>query len=119
MKEFLNYVDFKTREYHKIYIDYKIVLFMLDYTNYKGPNNPYFNKTTRKRKGEKPEYDTFIVNRNNKNIYKRFLSGFGDRLKRFKCKPNDIVELDKTKVCQNEDIKFSIPIGFKRKSKDA
>ena len=48
-KGFLNYVDFKTGEYHKIYIDDKIVLFMLDYTNYKGPDNPYFNKTTRKR----------------------------------------------------------------------
>ena len=50
-KWFLNYEDFKTREYHKICIDDKIVLFMLDYTNFKGPNNPYFNKTIRKRKG--------------------------------------------------------------------
>ena len=52
-KGFLNYVHFKRGAYRKIYIDDRIALFILNYINYKGPGNPYFNKTTRKRKGYK------------------------------------------------------------------
>ena len=87
---------------------------MLDSTN--CPCNPYLNKIIRIRKRGKSEYDIFIVNRNSKNSFKRFLSGFEDQLKWFKCKHNDIVELSKTKVNHYGDIQFYVSIRLKIKN---
>ena len=88
---------------------------MLDFIDFKGKDHSYFSKQNRMSPDGKQVSGTFIINQTEKNIYKRFRSQFGGKLKSFICTPNDIVVLNKIKVHGTEQIKYSIPISFNRK----
>ena len=67
---FISYTFIKTMRKSKIYLDDKIVYFMLKYIDYKGKDNPYFSKKRRKTVDGNCENGTFIVNQTEKTSTK-------------------------------------------------